>query len=349
MLTALKHFHRVALTTGVFAALAIAGCRKAPETTSPPPVKTVTATLRDAADEISVSGVIEAVDKAQLAFMVPGRILSVEVEDGQSVEKGQLLARLDDTDYKNEVAIADARLGEIRGRHERLTKLHALGSVTATDYEKIVAAFSEAESGASLAHRRLEYTELHAPFAGRIVRHAAAAGTVVGPGVPIVTVLAPAPVWATLSVPEVDASRIQMGKTASVTLAATENVEVSSPVETILPQADAITRTFAVKVRLPNENGAFRAGNVITARIATGAKRQGIFLSPQLVQRFADGALYVWLADAAHNTVTRRIVTVGKTAASEVEITSGLQSGERVVVAGGTPLFDGMRVSLSSP
>lgn len=312
-------------------------------------VATIKVALQSVTDELPAAGIIEAVDQAQVGFMVGGRVVALEVEDGATVETGQVLARLDDADYRQELAIAEAKLEETRARHTRLNRMHELGSLTATDFDQISAALRQAEAAADLARQRVGYATLHAPFAGRVTRHAVAAGTVVAPGLPVFTVLAPSPVWATLSVPEVDASLVAPGQTAHVVLAATESVEVDGSVETILPQADAVTRSFAVKVRLGNADRRFRPGNVVTARIATGGAHAVLTVPPPAVQHYPDGALYVWIVDPAHHTVTRRIVSVGRTRGTTVEIVAGLQPGEIVVTGNAAPLFDGMTVALATP
>jgi len=328
----------------------LGACGKSPPAASfAPTVTVVTVQPREIADELSASGTIEAIDQAQLGFMVPGRLLGFEVEDGASVSAGQLLARLDDTDYRQEVAIAEARLAETRARAERLRQMHELGSLTATDFDKITAGLAEAESAAPLARQRLGYTELRAPFAGRVTRHPVSTGTVVAPGTPVCSVLAPAPVWATLSIPEASTAQLQPGQTARVRLAASDQVEANAPIETILPRADPITRSFQVKVRLANTDLAFRPGNVVVADIELGSRRPVVTIPPAAVQRYPDGALYVWVVEPQRHTVTRRIVTSGRPRGSEVEITSGLQPGEHVVTASATPLFDGMAVPPAQP
>jgi RND family efflux transporter, MFP subunit len=330
--------------------LLLGACRKPPPAPpAAPSVTVVTVHPREFADELSASGTIEAVDQAQLGFMVAGRLLRLAVEDGASVSAGQLLAQLDDTDYRQEVAIAEARLAETRARAERLRQMHELGSLTATDFDKITAGLAEAESAAALARQRLAYTELRAPFAGRVTRHAVSAGTVVAPGTPVCSVLAPAPVWATLSIPEAVAAQLQPGQTTHVRLAAAEDVAATAPIETILPQADPITRSFRVKVRLANTDLAFRPGNVVVAAIELGSRRPILTVPPTAVQRFPDGALYVWVVEPQRSTVTRRIVTIGRPRDTDVEVTSGLHPGERVVTASATPLFDGMTVAAAQP
>lgn len=334
----------------VLALMVAAGCRRA---TSPaldnPAVSVIRLEDRELPAELVASGVIEAVDKAQIGFMVPGRVLRMVAEDGETVTAGQLLAQLDDADYRDALAATEARCTEIKARHERLTKLHDLGSLTATDWDKINSALSEAQSAVELARRRVEYTALKAPFAGRVVKHGAAAGTVVAAGQPVFTVLAPAPVWAVLSVPEVDAPQIHPGQRVRVTLAAAGGAEVEGEVETVLPQAEPLSRSFAVKVRLANTDGRFRAGNVITARLAVGVSRRALSLPPEVIQRYPDGGLYVWTVEAKTHTVARRIVGIGRVRETEVEIVAGLQAGALVVRGGSVPLFDGMAVSIANP
>lgn len=330
--------------------LLLGACAKPPPPSpAAPTVAVIAVSAREVADELAVSGAIEAIDRAQLAFMVAGRIRSFEVEDGASVSAEELLARLDDTDYRQQVAIAEARLTEIRARAGRLRQMHELGSLTATDFDQITAGLAEAESAATLARQQLAYTELRAPFAGRVTRHAVSAGTVVAPGIPVCSVLAPAPVWATLSVPEASASQLRAGQTARIRLAAAETIEAIAPVETILPQADPITRSFQAKIRLANADLAFRPGNVVVASIELGPRRSAITLPPAAVQRFPDGALYVWVVEPQRHAVTRRIVTIGRPRGAAVEVTSGLQPGERVVTGSAAPLFDGMVVATAQP
>jgi RND family efflux transporter MFP subunit len=330
--------------------LLVCGCNKRSEAPLPTQrVATVKVTPQNVGNALPVSGVIEAVDKAQLGFMVAGRILAMEVEDGATVTAGQLLARLDAADYRQELAIAEAKLAEARARHARLSRMRELGSLTATDFDQITTALRQAESAAQLSRQRVGYTEMHAPFAGRVTRHAVAVGMVVAPGMPVWTVLAPAPVWATLSVAEVDTPHIAPGQPVHVVLAATEAIEADGLVEAILPQADPVTRSFAVKVRLPNADQRFQAGNVVTARIATGGAHTVLTVPPTAIQHYPDGALYVWVVNPTHQTVTRRIVGVGRTHGSGVEVVAGLQAGETVVTGNAGPLFDGMRVLLPAP
>ena len=320
------------------------GCSRGPANaqSSVTMVKAVRVSSRDLQDEISAAGAIESVEKAEIGFLVAGRVLEVPVEDGADVAKGQLLARLDPADFQQNLAIAEAKLGEVRARHERLSRLHDLGSLTASDFDKIESALHEAESSAELARRQLAYTELRAPFDGQAVRRGIAVGQVVVPALPVFTVLAPAPVWASVGVAEGEAHFVRPGQSVRVFLPSAGDLSFTGTVDAILPQADPLSRSFTVKIRLENADRSLHAGNVVIARIPTGNVRHAVTLPPQAVQRYADGTLFAWKIDLQRHTAVRQIVEPGQLQAAVVEITSGLKPGDIVVTSVPLTLFEGM-------
>lgn len=332
------------------ALLVLAGCRRGETVaaTSALAVPVVHIVAQELPDEIVGAGTIEAVDKVDLAFFVAGRVAEIAFEDGVDVRKDQVLARLDPGDFREALNAAEARCGEIRARHARLSQLRELGSLTASDFDKIDSALHEAEAGLELARRRWADTELRAPFAGRAVRHGLAQGLVVAPGVPVITVLAPAPVWASVSVSETEAGRVQPGQVAQVFLAANSDRLMTGNVETVWPLADPLSRSFAVKIRLANTDLALRPGNVVTARIATGAKRSAVLVPPAVVRRLPDGALFVWTVDPQRSVAMRRIVSVGRLQTAEVEIVSGLRAGEQVVLNPPPTLYEGQPLQVTA-
>jgi RND family efflux transporter MFP subunit len=329
--------------------LACSGCRRANEAAATETaVQTITVASKTLPDEIIASGAIDAVDKAEVGFLVAGRVISVDVDDGAEVKKDQVLARLDPADYQQGLAIAEAKLAEVKARYERLFKLHELGSLTDTDFDKIEAGLHEATSSAELARRQLAYTELHAPFDGLVVKHGIAAGLVVGPGTPVFTVLSPASVWANVSVAEADARRVQPGQSAEVFLPASGKQSYLGKIDAMLPQADPLSRSFTVKILLDNNGHGLRPGNVVLAHISTGQTRTVLTLPPQVVQKFADGSLYVWIVDPVRHTAARQVIEAGSLDASEVEIASGLKAGDQVIRNVPHTLFEGTSLKVSN-
>lgn len=346
----MKTFPALLITLSAILA-ALSGCRRGDSTTAPTEttVQAVAATKKTIQDEIIASGAIEAVDKAELGFLVAGRVLSVDVEDGAEVKKDQVLARLDPADYEQGLAIAEAKLAEVSARHERLAKLHELGSLTDTDYDKIVAGLREATASVELARRQLAYTELHAPFDGRVVKHGIAAGLVVGPGSPVFTILSPAPVWANVSVAEADARRVQIGLTVEVFLATDVKQVHTGKVEAVLPQADPLSRSFTVKIKFENADHALRPGNVAIAHIQTGQTHEAVAVPPQAVQKFADGSLFVWLVEPVRHIAVRQVIEAGSLQAAEVEVTAGLKAGDQIILNVPHTLFEGTPLKVTTP
>lgn len=323
--------------------VALSGCRRGDDSAAPAEmaVQVITATSKTLPDEIIASGAIDAVDKADVGFLVAGRVISVDAEDGAEVKKDEVLARLDPSDYQQGLAIAEAKLAEVRARYERLSKMHDLGSLTATDFDKIEAGLHEAESSAELARHQLAYTELHAPFDGLVVKHGVAAGLVVGPGTPVFTVLSPAPVWANVGVAEAVARHVQPGQSVDVFLPATGKQTHTGKVEAILPQADPLSRSFTVKIKLENADQALRPGNVVISHIQTGQTHTALTVPPQVVQKFADGSLFVWVVDPVRHTAVQQVIEAGSLQTFEVEVTSGLKAGDLIVLNVPHTLFEG--------
>lgn len=297
--------------------------------------------------EVIASGAIESIDKADIAFMVPGRVLAVDVTDGALVQKGQLLARLDPADYEKSLAISEAQLAEVQARHARLSRLHEAGSLTDTDFDKIDAALKQATAAAELARRQLGYTELRAPFDGALVKRGIAPGFVASPGLPVFTVLSPGPVWANLGVSESERGQIRLGQAATISVLAAGTDAQRGTIEAILPDADPLSRAFTAKVRLANTAGQLRHGNVVVGHILTGETRQAVTVPPQVVQKDPDGSLFVWLIDPVRQVAVRQIVETGALHATEIEIAAGLKSGDRLVLHVPHTLFEGAHLTVA--
>lgn len=335
--------------TALAVAFMAGGCQRDPDPIAheAQPVQAHAISTHDIPVHVTASGAIEAVDKADVAFMVPGRVIAVDAEDGAMVRQGQLLARLEPADYEKNLAIAEAQLGEVQARHARLSRLHEAGSLTDTDFDKIDAALKQATSASELARRQLGYTELRAPFDGWIVKRGIAPGVVTAAGAPVFTVFSPGPVWAHLGVSEAEIGQVRIGQTTAVQVPATRSAAQPGVVEAILPNADPLSRAFTVKVRLENQDGSLRHGNVVVGQILIGEARRAVTVPPQVVQKNPDGSLFVWLIDTSRQVAVRQLVEVGALRATEVEITAGLKEGDRIVLNVPHTLFEGARLNLA--
>ncbi|MBI5692301.1 MAG: efflux RND transporter periplasmic adaptor subunit [Verrucomicrobia bacterium] len=342
------HFNKTA--TALVALVLASGCQRdhLESTLEPRSIRTHVARAQEVPVEVIASGAIEAIGKADIAFQVPGRVVSVEIADGALVRQGQLLARLDPADFEKNLTIAEAQFEEVKSRHARLGRMRTAGSLTETDFDKINAALKQTRSAADLARRQLGYTELRAPFDGWIEKRGIEVGVVVAPALPAFTLRSSGAVWGNLGVAETDIGKVRVGQTVEVRVPATRAAAQRGTVEAVLPNADLLSRAFTVKVRLENPRGELRHGNVIVGRILTGERRSAITVPPQVVQKHPDGSLFVWSIDPARKTAVRQIVVAGGLHATEVEIVSGLKDGDQVILNVPHTLFEGARLSLAS-
>lgn len=342
------HINRIA--TALVTVLVASGCHhdgtdSAPEPTS---IKAYAVHAHEVPVEVIASGAIEAIDKADIAFQIPGRVVSVDIEDGTLAQKGQLLARLDSADYQKNLAIAEAQFQEVKARHLRLTRMHEAGSLTDADLDKIDAALKQAESAAELARRQVGYTELRAPFDGWVVKQGVAAGVVAAPAIPVFTVYSQGAVWANLGVSEAEIGKVHIGQAVEISAPAVPSSLQRGTIEAILPNAAMLSRAFTVKARLENTQGSFRHGNVVVGHILTGETRRAVTVPPQVVQENPDGSLFVWLIDSARHTAVRQLVEIGALRASEIEISAGLNEGDQVVLNVPHTLFEGAHLTTTN-
>lgn len=333
-----------------FLAIALVyGCgneKKAEKGSMDAPVK-VTVRKVDAAElpeEFFYSGSIEADISVAMGFSVPGRVISVNVQEGQRVSAGQLLASIETVDYNNAFQIAKASEEQAQDNFNRLNELHSKGSLPERDFITVKTALVQAKANTSLAKKKLTDTRLYAPYAGIVSAKMVERGAMVAPGQPAFTLLKTDQVYATVSVAEGEISHLSIGKTAMVEIPALKTT-VQGSIDIINPQADNTSKTYAVKIRLKNNAGKLLPGMIANLNIKTGINKQGISVPASSIVRDQDELNYVFVLDKEQKTaIKRRISPAGVTGNNEVMIKSGINPGDHLVVSGQTNLKDGSKV-----
>ena len=320
--------------------LSSTGCRPRQEPSGPqhsPPaivrVQTVESRKHLAGEE--VVGTVRAKLRASIESKVSGRIEKMLVAPGQSVKAGELLVQLDAREIQARLDQALA-LREQSGRDtERLRRLLTQNAVSRQEFETVESRHQVAIASVAEAETMLGYTEVVAPFAGVVTRKLADVGDLASPGRPLLEMDDPTALRLEADVPESLIGRVQLGARLDVRVA-TEDKPIQAVVSEIAPAADPASRTFNVKLDLPTSAG-FRAGQF--ARVTVPVSEGETLRVPvsALVQR---GQLeIVFVAD--NQQAQMRIVKTGKRGSNEVELMSGVEAGERVVVEGAGQLRDG--------
>jgi RND family efflux transporter MFP subunit len=340
----------LALAALFFSVAVAAGCSSHAEAADEQPATATAVRVRAAlAVErpavVNASGTVDANMTADVAFQVSGRIVRVAVEEGQAVKAGQLLAAIDPTDYQLSMQQATASAEQSKAEFERMRDLFQRGSLAPNDFQKFEAATKVAAANAALAAERLGHTRLVAPISGVIARRAIDLGEMAAPGNPVFTIVAVDPVTIRVGIPESQIGLIRRNASARIVVAAMAGQPFAARVTTIGVSADPASRTYPVKIDIPNPGRALLPGMIAEAQINGNRMTRALTIPGEAVVRDAEGATLVFVYFPAEQRVYSRRVTVGAPIDREIEITGGIGPNELVVIAGQERIRDGATVA----
>jgi len=319
------------------------------------PVKMLTVGAAGDGERREYPGTIEAIQHVDMAFEVPGRIIEFPVEEGQRVEKGQVLARLDPRDYQAKLDSARANLRKSEAdlaRSERLYKEDA-GAIALTQLDADRRAVEVSRAYLKEAQKAFEDTTLTAPFAGFMARKRVRDFANVQAKQAVLILQDVSSLKIVVSVPERDFAGSSGGSREQLTARSEPRVVVSALPDRSFPArvkelaltADPVTRTFAATFEFaPPADVAILPGMTAKISVRNGSKAGGVRIPVQAASAGADGKPFVWVVDAEASTVRRRAVALGPLADAQVEVLEGLAAGDVVAVSGIDQLREGMRV-----
>lgn len=324
------------------------------------PVGVVTVEAGQFADDIQLSGEIQAKKDVGLAFRIGGRVLERPVNVGDRVKAGQLVARLEPALEQNALAAAKAALAAARGEvstarstFERQERLMGQGFTTRPRFdqaqraqETAQAQLENAEAQLELARDRLGFTELRADVDGVVTARQIEPGEVVQPGQIVVQIARDDSRDAVFNVPAAVLDTHLSDAKIRIALADAPAVTAYGTVREVAPQADPVTRTFAVRVGLQNPPEAMRLGSTVVGKIELRTAAIIAIPASALTQQGRSPA--VWVVDPAKSTVSLRGVDVLRFDPGTVILSQGLEPGETIVSAGIQALHPGQRVKTLS-
>jgi RND family efflux transporter MFP subunit len=336
----------------------LAGCGQ--QAAAPEPVRPVLSTIVAPREAINVAvvGTVQPQFKTDFGFRVLGRLIARSVNVGDSVDKGQSLAAVDPFAAESavrsalaELSTAQARLANASGTADRQRTLIETGAVPQATLDSAEqgdasaqAAVVRARSNLTRAREQLSYTTVATDYAGVVTAIGAEVGQIVSPGQTVVTVARPDIREAVIDVADDLANALRIGLPLVVTLQLDPRVRATGKVREIAPQADPVTRSRRVRITLDRPPETFRLGTTIMTLIPGGAARG--FRLPETAILTQEGKSSVWLLDPATKTVTSRNVQIAANNDGSVDVTSGIETGARIVTAGVHHLKNGQHVRL---
>jgi membrane fusion protein (multidrug efflux system) len=308
------------------------------------PVEVATVREDDVAAYYSGTTTIEADEQATVVSQITGVVLEIHAEEGQFVEAGTVLARVEPDRYRLEVDRNDADLKRLQMDYQRKKELFDRKLVSAEDFERVSAEYEAQKAQVELARLDLRYTQIRAPISGFVSERMIRAGNLVELHQAVYRITSYDPLLAVLHVPERELRVLHQGLGVSVRLDALPGTIFKGSVTRISPVVDPATGTFRVTAEIDDADGLLKPGLFVRVDILYDMRR-GVPVIPRTAVITEDEQNHVFVI-GEDGSATRRAIRLGYERNGIVEVTDGVSSGERVVTAGKGSLSDGVRVEV---
>jgi multidrug efflux system membrane fusion protein len=363
----LRYFPSSLITAAMALAtvLATSACGdKVPPPAPPVPwVVTQKAQAGDAGAHASFAGEVRARSESALGFRVPGKIIARLVDVGTSVKAGTPLARIDARDLqlnsagvRSQLAAAQADVVQAQADYTRYNDLFQKKFVSAAEIDKrkatldvAQARLEQAKAQLSVADNQNTYATLVADRDGVITAVEAEAGQVVAAGQTVVRLAREAEKEILIAVPENRLPQLQAAQKIDITLWAAPDKRYLGRVREVSPSADAVTRTYAVRIAVAGADADMRLGMTASVRVLQAGAANAIVLPLTAIYQKGTATALWFVEQAADGTHTVKLVpvTVGAFREDSVTIVSGVKEGDTVVTAGVHKLTPGQKVRLA--
>ena len=319
-------------------------------------------------DVLEAVGTTRAAQTSTLASQMMGTLVEIRVHEGDRVQRGQILAVIDDSQpraaldranaadaaSRQQLAAADSDLALAESTLKRFQTLFDKKSVSSQEFDEIKtrqqaalarrdmarADQEQAKAAIAQATTALEYTRIRAPFEGVITEKRADPGTLASPGMPVFTVEDTRRYRLEASINESDLASVRIGQAVPVLVDALGSDPLPGKIVQIVPAADAGSRSFLIKVELPADSR-LRSGLFGRAQFSHGERRALLVPQTAVVER---GQMQgVFLLDQ-NKIAALHYITVGKPSHDQVEVLAGLHDGDWLVARPGTLELDGKRI-----
>ncbi len=291
----------------------------------------------------TTSGTVTSDHRVSISSRLSGYIRELTVREGDQVQAGQILVRVDPVDAKQALIQAKADLADAEADLKRYKELFKSGAVSKQQLSKIKLRYTVAKSQVEQARNQLSYAEVRSPVAGVVVEKRMSQGDLTAPGMPILTIEDPHSLLVETYVSEGFISKIHENDKVDVTIPSLHKT-FTGTVRQVVQAADPVSHQFLVKVAL-KDTGDIHPGMFAQAGFRVG-ERQAI-LVPESVLLQRAGLYAVYVVDS-QGIAQYRLVRLGQHKGNQVEIVAGLHDGDTIAWAGEPSLKTGMKIQASN-
>ncbi|MBC2711643.1 MAG: efflux RND transporter periplasmic adaptor subunit [Desulfosarcina sp.] len=349
-------FFMTALTMAMAMAVIFCGCGKKEEPAPKEIVRPVKVmTVQGGAGSVSMTypGKTRANRRVNLSFKVPGPLVELPVEEGQEVNKGQLIARILPRDFKINLDQVKARAIEAERQYDRYKELYVRKQVSKAEFDRFKASRDVAAAQLEDAQNALKDTYLKAPFDGIVAKRHVENFEEVQAKQPIVFFQDLSKIEVLVDAPETVVVTLGRGERieATATFAAAPDINFPLELKEYSTQADPQTQTYQVVLVMDRPEGINilpgMTATVIGKQAAAGDSASRIVIPAIAVMEDPQEKAFVWVLKKEDMTVHKTAVTVGEmTGSDSILVLDGLEGGEQIATSGVTKLQDGMKVSI---
>jgi RND family efflux transporter MFP subunit len=349
-------------------AIAAAGCSgaaseapatPATETTRAVPVRGANVEQRDLRETLTVTGTLRPKAEVKVIAEVAARLDRLAKDEGSVVQKGELLAVLDDTDYnltlqraKASLAVADANRAHAAAERDRANSLLKTGGITDKDHlsaqvnlQVSEASLAQAKVEVAIAEQNVTRTRIVAPFSGRLTDRLSDAGSYLASGTPIFTLVDDSVLEFRGAVPSSDYGKVKLNAPVTLRMDALPGVEVTGQVTRVVPMVQERNRSFELIARVPGQKGLV-AGLFARAEIYVREVKGALLVPPSAVVRDGANPDRADVFVVANNKAERREISLGVEQPDAIQVIKGLSGGETVVIDPPVSLTSGAGVQV---
>ncbi len=313
---------------------------------TPPPrpstaVEVVTVRREALESRLNAVGTLLSDESVMLRPEIAGRLREIRFNEGQQVEAGELLFRLDDDVAAAELQQARANLALAESKFRRSVQLQQQGFISQQAQDEAANALQVERANVALAQARLERTQIVAPFTGQIGLRNVSTGDYVTAGQDLVTLQAIDELKVDFRIPETYLPRLSVGQALDITVDALPGERWEGTVAAISPLVDVAGRAALLRARLENQERKLRPG--MFARVNLVLDTTQAIMVPETALLPRDDQQFVMRV--ANEQVDEVVVIIGQRQGGRVEVVEGLDAGDQVIVAGLQKVSQGSRVN----
>ena len=295
--------------------------------------------VREVPQTATYTSTVQAYVKNNIAPQMAGRITKINVEIGDNVKKGQVLAEMD----KSQLLQAQLQLANQEVELQRLKALYDAGGISKSDYDAVEMSYNIAKTQ---VENLVENTILRSPVDGVVTARNYDAGDMFAMSAPIYVVEQIKPVKILVAISESEYTKVKKGDSVEIVADALPEITFYGKIEKIYPTIDPTTRTFNVEVVVANNYSTLRPGMFARVKIDFGANSNVVIPDVAVVKQQGSGERFVYVLNA-DGTVEYRKIVLGRRMGKEYEVLEGLSDGDKIVTGGQIRLKDGVKVTVN--